>query len=49
MLLLKNALRIKDNFYRLVQVGLSTSIAIQTLLTIGGGTRFIPMTGVTLL
>ena len=48
ILLLKNTLRVKDNFYRLVQVGLSSVIAVQTFLTIGGGTRLIPMTGVTL-
>lgn len=48
VLLLKNTLRTKNMFYRLVQVGLSTILAIQTFLTIGGGTRLVPLTGVTL-
>lgn len=48
VLLLKNTLRTKDPFYRLVQVGLSSILCIQTFLTIGGGSRLIPLTGVTL-
>lgn len=48
VLLLKITLRTKDNFYRIVVVGISTLICIQTFLTIGGGTRLIPLTGVTL-
>ena len=40
--------RLKDPFYRLVAVGLGTCYGIQVVLTIGGGTGFIPLTGVTL-
>lgn len=42
------ARRIKDPFYRLVAVGLGICYGIQVVLTIGGGTGFIPLTGVTL-
>ena len=42
------AVRIKDSFYRLVAVGLSVCYGVQVILTIGGGTGFIPLTGVTL-
>ena len=42
------AVRIKDPFYRLVAVGLSVCYGVQVILTIGGGTGFIPLTGVTL-
>lgn len=45
---LQFALRIKDSFYRLVANGIATAYGVQVLLTIGGGTRFIPLTGVTL-
>ena len=48
LLLLKITLRCKDNFYRLIIVGLAAILVIQTFLTIGGGTRLIPLTGVTL-
>lgn len=48
VLLLKVALRTKDLYYRLVLVGSFTLLAFQTFLTIGGGTRLIPLTGVTL-
>lgn len=42
------AMRIRDSFYRYVAVGLATTYIFQIFLTIGGGTRFIPLTGVTL-
>lgn len=42
------AMQIKDNFYRYVAVGLGTTYIFQIFLTIGGGTKFIPLTGVTL-
>ena len=38
----------KDDFYRLVAVGIGVTYIFQIFLTIGGGTRFIPLTGVTL-
>ncbi|MBR5422226.1 MAG: FtsW/RodA/SpoVE family cell cycle protein [Lachnospiraceae bacterium] len=40
--------RVKDPFYRLVAVGLSVCYGVQVILTIGGGTGLIPLTGVTL-
>lgn len=38
----------KDQFYKLVALGLGTIYAFQVFLTIGGVTKFIPSTGVTL-
>lgn len=37
-----------DGFYKLLAIGLGTSYILQVFLTIGGSTKFIPMTGVTL-
>lgn len=45
---LQFAKSIQDRYYRLVANGLATSYGVQVLLTIGGGTRYIPLTGVTL-
>lgn len=42
------AMKLKDNFYKLVAVGLATLYAMQVFLTIGGVIKFIPSTGVTL-
>lgn len=42
------AMRIHADFYRYIAVGLSVLYIFQVFLTIGGGTRFIPLTGVTL-
>ena len=42
------AMKIKDDFYRLIAVGLGVVYIFQVFLTVGGGTRFIPLTGVTL-
>ncbi len=42
------SMKIKDEFYRYIAVGLSITYIFQIFLTIGGGTRFIPLTGVTL-
>ena len=42
------SMKLKDNFYRLVALGLGTTYALQVFLTIGGVTKFIPSTGVTL-
>lgn len=38
----------RDGFGRLVATGLTTVLAVQTLLNIGGVTKLIPLTGVTL-
>ena len=42
------ALKIRNPFYKLIALGLGTEYAFQVFLTIGGGIKFIPMTGVTL-
>ena len=42
------SMRLKDKFYQLIAFGLGITYIFQVFLTIGGGTKFIPMTGVTL-
>ncbi|MCQ2523230.1 MAG: FtsW/RodA/SpoVE family cell cycle protein [Lachnospiraceae bacterium] len=42
------AIRFKDKFYKYVACGLGLTYVFQVFLTIGGGTKFIPLTGVTL-
>lgn len=42
------AVHTKDWFYKLVASGISVTYLFQVFLTIGGGTKFIPLTGVTL-
>ena len=42
------AMQMKEQFYKLVALGLGTVYAFQVFLTIGGVTKFIPSTGVTL-
>ena len=42
------AMQLRDSFYKLVALGLGTCYIFQTFLTIGGVTKFIPSTGVTL-
>ena len=39
---------IKDKYYRMVICGIGVAYIFQTFLTIGGGAKFIPLTGVTL-
>jgi cell division protein FtsW (lipid II flippase) len=45
---LRSALRTPDAFSKLLAVGLSTLVAIQAFVIVGGVTRVIPLTGVTL-
>ncbi|MBR2189352.1 MAG: FtsW/RodA/SpoVE family cell cycle protein, partial [Eubacterium sp.] len=40
--------KLSNRFYRLVAIGLGTEYAFQVFLTVGGTTKFIPMTGITL-
>ena len=45
---LRVGLRAPDGFSKLLAVGLSTLVALQTFVIVGGVTRLIPLTGVTL-
>lgn len=42
------AVHVKDNFYQLIVYGIAVVYLFQIFLTIGGGIKFIPLTGVTL-
>ena len=42
------SVRLKDSYYKLIALGLSVMYAIQVFLNIGGVTKLIPSTGVTL-
>lgn len=42
------SIKLQDRFYRLIAFGLGVTYIFQVFLTVGGGTKFIPMTGVTL-
>jgi len=46
--ILLNSIRIKNKFYQLISLGFGITYIFQVFLTIGGGTKFIPLTGVTL-
>lgn len=46
--IMKIALSLNDNFYKLIACGLGITYIFQVFLTVGGGTKFIPLTGVTL-
>lgn len=42
------SMKLRDRFYQLIAFGLGITYIFQVFLTIGGGTKFIPMTGITL-
>ncbi|OUO80281.1 cell division protein FtsW [Blautia sp. An249] len=48
LMIVNISLQIKNPFYKLIALGLGTEYAFQVFLTIGGATKFIPMTGITL-
>lgn len=48
LMFLNIAMQMKEQFYKLVALGLGTVYGFQVFLTIGGVTKFIPSTGVTL-
>ena len=48
LMFLNIAMQIHDQFYKLTALGLGTVYGFQVFLTIGGVTKFIPSTGVTL-
>ncbi len=48
LMIVNIAIAIKNPFYKLIALGLGTEYAFQVFLTIGGATKFIPLTGITL-
>lgn len=48
MMFLNIAMQIKNQFYKLIALGLGCVYGFQVFLTVGGVTKFIPSTGVTL-
>lgn len=48
LMLMVEGYLIRDKFYRLIITGIGVAYIFQTFLTIGGGAKFIPLTGVTL-
>ncbi|MCI8528236.1 MAG: FtsW/RodA/SpoVE family cell cycle protein [Lachnospiraceae bacterium] len=46
--MMKMSVQIKDRFYQLIVYGIGIMYIFQIFLTIGGGIKFIPLTGVTL-
>ena len=48
LMFLYQAYRIRDLFYRLIAFGFGITYIFQVFLTVGGGCKFIPLTGVTL-
>jgi cell division protein FtsW (lipid II flippase) len=40
--------KISDKFYQIIVYGIGVMYIFQVFLTVGGGTKFIPLTGVTL-
>ena len=48
IMIINISMKLTNRFYRLVSLGLGTTYAVQVFLTIGGGTKLIPLTGVTL-
>ncbi len=48
IMMMNIGIKFKDNFYRLLSLGFGVIYIFQVFLTIGGGIKFIPLTGVTL-
>lgn len=48
LLIVNISMKMSKPFYRLIAIGLGVEYAFQVFLTIGGTTKFIPMTGITL-
>ncbi len=48
IMIMQIALRIRDRFYQMIVYGIGIMYMFQIFLTIGGGIKFIPLTGVTL-
>jgi cell division protein FtsW (lipid II flippase) len=45
---LRLALARQDDFTKLLTIGLTSTLALQTFIIVGGVTRLIPLTGITL-
>ncbi len=48
LIIVNIAMKLDNEFYKLIAIGLGTEYAFQVFLTIGGTTKLIPMTGITL-
>lgn len=48
LMIMNMSAKMMDRFYQLIAFGLGIGYIFQVFLTIGGGTKFIPLTGVTL-
>ncbi len=48
LMIMREGYYIRDRYYRLIVCGIGVAYIFQTFLTIGGGAKFIPLTGVTL-
>ncbi len=48
LMMMKITMRIRDRFYQLIVYGIGIMYIFQIFLTVGGGIKFIPLTGVTL-
>ena len=46
--MMRISVQIHDRFYQLIVYGIGIMYIFQIFLTVGGGTKFIPLTGVTL-
>ena len=48
IMIMQEGYYLRDKYYRLIVCGVGIAYIFQTFLTIGGGSKFIPLTGVTL-
>jgi len=48
LMIVNISMRMSNKFYKLIAIGLGVEYAFQVFLTIGGSTKFIPLTGITL-
>jgi len=48
LMIVNISMRMSNKFYKLIAIGLGAEYAFQVFLTVGGSTKFIPLTGITL-
>lgn len=48
LMIVNISMKMSNKFYKMIALGLGTEYAFQVFLTVGGTTKFIPMTGITL-